>query len=660
MLERKKIKKILRVGRVHDSGLSSFVERPVPTEKEVEVFERVVNREVREQEIDSNLSEIYSDHDGQRVNVQKMKVRRRAPFILRLFRRLLLLTFIFFALAFAYLHWFGGVSDVSALNVQINAPENILAGEEFVYRLDYHNPTKYPLSKLRLELQYPENFIFHSADPAPNSGNYGWDLPDMAPGEKRSLIISGQIISQPDTVAIIFSNLSYLPGNFSSQFKKETSASSWITGPGFRADLRHANTAFLGNDNEMTLILSEINENKIGDFYISFSLPPEASAEVIVPTPVAGEENSSGVRIIKSGGTSWQLSGLTADSGRQEINLVYRIRERSQNPEIRVRLEKKSEDGQAYIFWERVVRPELVDSDLNLSLSLNGSKNDSALNFGQNLNYSLTYANHGLNTFQNVVIMASLAGDFLDWRSLNDGHRGDVKNGSIVWTKKEIPALAEIKPGDSGEIKFSFNIKSWQDTDLGSNLEISAFAQYGMNNLPARAGANKSNVVVGRLNSDLKLQEQIRYFNNDNFPVGSGPLPPQVGEKTQFKVYWTLNNNIHELSETRVTLALPAYVSWDGDYRTNVGNLYYDDLSRQVVWEIGRLPLSVYRVDAEFSIGLVPTVGDQGKILVLSPGAVASAMDTETKAVINYKSSPKTTKLEDDDIAGLNNSGVVR
>jgi hypothetical protein len=166
--------------------------------------------------------------------------------------------------------------------------------------------------------------------------------------------------------------------------------------------------------------------------------------------------------------------------------------------------------------------------------------------------------------------------------------------------------------------------------------------------------------VVGRLNSDLRLQEQIRYFNDDNFPVGSGPLPPQVGEKTQFKVYWTLSNNIHELSEARVTLALPAYVSWDGDHRTNVGNLYYDDLSRQVVWEIGRLPLSVYRVDAEFSIGLVPTAGDQGKILVLSPGSLASAMDTETKAVINHKSSPKTTKLEDDEIAGLNNSGIVR
>jgi hypothetical protein len=104
---------------------------------------------------------------------------------------------------------------------------------------------------------------------------------------------------------------------------------------------------------------------------------------------------------------------------------------------------------------------------------------------------------------------------------------------------------------------------------------------------------------------------------------------------------------------------LPDYVIWENG-ETNVGSIYYDDASRQVIWEIGRLPLSVYRADAEFDISIIPAESDRNKILVLSPGSTVSATDMETKDVIIKKTSAKTTKLEDDDIAGLNNSGVVQ
>jgi len=72
------------------------------------------------------------------------------------------------------------------------------------------------------------------------------------------------------------------------------------------------------------------------------------------------------------------------------------------------------------------------------------------------------------------------------------------------------------------------------------------------------------------------------------------------------------------------------------------------------------LPVSVYRADAEFGISLTPIENDRNKILVLSSGSTVSANDTETQDVIIRKTSPTTTKLEDDDIAGLNNSGRIQ
>lgn len=670
MSEVKKIKRVLRVGRALDSGLSSFVERPVPTEREVANFERVINREAREQEIDSNLSEIYSDKDGGRVDVKKLNVKKRTPFFVRLFRKLLLLALLGLAAYFAYSYWFDKSGDISGLDFKIIAPEKILAGEEFTYQINYHNPTKYNLSRIHLEIQYPTGFIFSSSSQSASSGNYGWDLPDMAPGANASLTVTGKLIAPADSANIILGHLSYLPGTFTSQFKKEASASTIISGLGFNVDLNYSNTAFLNQENEMTLIFSNVQENYLADFNISFTLPAEANASVVTAvdgkpassTPVALALNGSSTKftVIKSGGASWQVSGLSLINGRQEIPLTYLIKQKSANGEIKVRLEKKTADGESYVFWEKAFTPELVTSDLNLTMILNGTKNDNAVSFSQPLNYSLTYTNRGATAYQDVVIMAALNGEFLDWSSLQDNNKGTIQSGTIIWTKNEIPALAEIKPGAEGSIDFSLNLRPFKDSDLGKNMTVISYGQYSINSKPIKGQDNKSNTINSKINSDLNLAEQIRYFNDDNLPVGSGPLPPQVGQKTSFRVYWTVKNNLHELSDTRVVFPLPGYVNFEDGNSTNVGSLTYDSVNRQVVWEIGRLPLSVYRTDAEFSISLTPLESDRNKILILSSGSSVSAMDMETKDTISKKLDAKTTKLEDDDIAGLNNSGIVQ
>jgi hypothetical protein len=663
----KKIKRVLKVGLDSSSSLSSFVERPVPTEKEVEVFERVMDREVREQEIDSNLDEIYSDKQGARVDVKTMKFKKKRPiFLVRFFYRVLTLALLALVGYFAYFFFLSNSNDISSLDFAITAPDKVAAGEIVTYQLTYHNPTKYSFAKLHLDVQYPDNFIFASASTAPNSGNSGWDLPDLAPGESATLTVTGQLIAQPNSANVIFGHLSYQPSGLTSQFKKDASASTIISGPGFNVDLNYSATAFLNQDNEMTLIFSEVQNNALGDFNITFSLPSNTNANVAATTtaPTAATSSAAtttpGLTITKVGGTSWRVSGLTPASGHQEIPLSYKVQKNADNLAITVRLEKQLANGQSYVFWEQSFEPQLVTSDLNLTLTVNGSKSDGTANFGQTLNYSLAYSNQGSNTFKDVVIMAAVNGDFINWNSLHDSNNGQAQNQAIVWTKNEIPGLATIKPGDSGTINFSLNLLPFTAGELGKSMAVVSYGQYSINNQTVQGDSNKSNTITEQLNSDVALNEQIRYFDTNNLPVGSGPLPPQAGQTTSFKVYWTVSNSLHELSDTRVVFSLPSYVSWSNGGSTNVGNLYYDDASHSVIWEIGRLPVSVGSVAASFNISITPTAADRNKILVLSPGSTVSAMDSVTTATITKTASPKTTKLEDDDIAGLNNSGIVQ
>jgi len=677
MPTQKKIKKVLKVGREEESGLSSFVERPVPNEGEVISFERVIGRELREQEIDSNLDEIYKDSEGDRVDVHKVKVKKRPIFLVRFFKIILTLTVIAILAYVSYFYLFSNSNDVSSLSFQITSPDKVVAGQEFSYKITYHNPTKYPFKKLHLELQYPENFVFDSASVAPTSGNSTWNLPDLTGGSTQTITVKGMLLVAPQSTNVIFGHLSYVPNGFSSQFKKDASFSTTVSSLGFTVNLDSSKTAFLNQNNDLTLVISNIQNNYIGDFNLTFSLPSHTSVSVVlnksgsyaVGSPTsrvnassspAASNTSTSMTVAASGGTTWTVSNLYPPQGRQEIPLVYKVSQDISNPQITVQLSKRLDNGQSYVFWEKTINPQLVKSDLNLTLSLNGHKTDGAVNFGQTLNYQLSYSNNGSNTYNDVVLMAAIQGDFLDWSSVKAGDNGQIKNQTIVWTKSEDSDLATIKPGDSGVLNFSVKLTPFTIGGLSKGLTIVSYGQYGLNGQPITSDSNKSNTINDQINSDLALQEKILYFDSSNRPVGSGPLPPAVGQTTTFRVNWNVTNSLHELSDVRVIMDLPAYVSWAGNNTTNVGSLYFDSNTHQVIWAIGRLPVTAPQTEAFFDISITPQVGDRNKILILSPGSVISAMDTVTTAMINKKLSPQTTKLEDDNIAALNNSGVIQ
>jgi hypothetical protein len=135
-------------------------------------------------------------------------------------------------------------------------------------------------------------------------------------------------------------------------------------------------------------------------------------------------------------------------------------------------------------------------------------------------------------------------------------------------------------------------------------------------------------------------------------------LPPKVGQSTGLKVYWAINNNLHELNDLRISVTLPANVTWDNKNRASVGSLDYDSQTNQVVWQIGRLPVTVYKADAEFNISVSPGEADRNKIMIILPGTSITAVDSETKMQINKILKAKTTKLEDDNMAS--GDGIIQ
>ncbi len=640
-----------------------FIERPVPTMKQAKAFENAVKMKIHNEEVKDELLEIY----GQGGDFNKMNLKPRANSTLFLVIKKLFVAAVLFCFAYGIFYYFSNrPADATAFVFTISAPEKVKAGEKFDYTVHYKNSSKFVLKNMRLELKYPDSFILMETKGISIQANKGnaknvFLLNDLNPGQEAEIIISGKIINKKDSVALLSAGLSYYPGDFSSEFKKETLVSTIVDNLGFDVNFEYSNTALAGEKNEIDIYFKDIKENFLDDFDVSFMFPENiilVNGNNASTTATSSEEL---LKIEKNASLLWNIKGLVPSDKTYKLPIYYQVKKKlDDNQEIIIRFNKKDGNGASYIFLEKSIKLNIMNSNLNLTLILNGSKGDGSVNFGDTLNYSLTYANKSDSEINDIAIMAILKSDFLDWTTLKSVQKGFVSGQSIIWNKEQLPALASLAPGEEGVIDFSITLKAFSENDLGKDFSVNSLAQFNINNHTGNSSDSKSNTIITKINSDFNLIDKILYFDDNNMPVGSGPLPPKVGEQTTFKVYWTLENNLHNLNDVKVTLKLPDYVDYNYKDKTTLGALSYDPSTRIVSWDISTLPVATYKSDAEFSISIKPTESDRDRILVLSPGASLSAIDQETKAVIIKKINPKTTRLEDDNIAGLNNSGRVQ
>lgn len=687
------------------SSIAEFTKRPIPSDKELKDFEDYASSpavskaenvddnfssssadakvladkeamedkadEAREEEIDESLSKIYKEENGDMADVKKMEIKKKHGFLFWFFS----IIFVSACLAGAgygtYYFYIQSGPGSKAVELAIDGKSEVMAGEEFFYTVNFKNLERVDINNIEIRLTLPENFIFLDSQPTASLRNDTWHFNSLQPHRSDMIKIKGKLIGEADQTAIILADMTYTPANFSSEFKKLVSFESVIKNTGIELFFIYANNVMVGEESQIIARYKADKENYLNNFRLTV----EPSGE--------SEEQTENVEFIKTDETElekiqqeiikpgvWQINEVgpalaKGEEDGREIKIKFKINEKiADSQDMILKFEHSAGDGEQeyYLFAEETVSLEVIKSDLNLTLIINGSQADQGIDFEQILNYTIAYANKGETEMEDVVIMAVLESEFLDWKSLSDENNGAVSGNAISWSKEEISALKALEKGSEGTIDFSIKAAPFSEIDASKDYQVRSYVQYSIGDVgsaalegetPASRLQNedtRSNTIVNKINSDLRLDEQVRYFNDDNIAVGSGPHPPKVGESTSYKVYWVLTNNLHELDNLQVQVDLPHYVKWDNKNRASVGNLEYDNASHKVIWQIGRLPATVYRADSEFNINITPEQDDKNKIMVLLSGTIIQAIDSETKAAINKTGKAKTTKLEDDEV----------
>lgn len=596
-------------------------------------------QEIRAQEVDDSLLEIYQDDQGKTIDVQSFSIRRRRWWVK-------LLVYLVYCLVITAIGWlsynyytsYRAKTDLLIINIETD--KNLSAGQEFNYIINYQNNGPVALDNLEIKINFPKSFVMQEADPIMTEKN-SWLIDSLPAKSVGRLMIKGRLINKIGENNQIEVMASFKPANLSSTFVINQSHNIILSDSSLAISLSAPDTLAIGRDNEVIIGYQAKMDNVLDNLLLSIDDDDWADIRLLVDNQTINRLDD----------LTWQLPAPSNQLN--NLKLIVKPKEGATGLKIlSLRLETKFGDNN-YLIDSRDFDCRLINSRLNLLLKVNDSNAGSGVLAGQTLNYQINYVNQGETTLNDVRLIISLQGAWLDWSSLKDSKQGQVSGQTIVWSKKEMPELSLLKPGAAGSIKFSIKLKDWETGDRADTGQVDSYAYYQIGDgiIEQPKDDQKSNSIINQLNSDFKLIESIVYFNEDNIAVGSGPLPMIVGETTNLKTYWRLNNTRHDLRDVLIEVELPDYITWGNKDQASIGQISYDQTSNRVKWQIDRLPASNQEVAAEFNVAVTPRPNQINQIIILLPGSSASAIDNVTQARLELVGQAKTSRLIDDQIA---------
>jgi hypothetical protein len=649
--------------------------------KKLDQMNQDVDETTRQNNISEGLSEIYQDDVGDIIDVKRLDIKPTRDW------KSLLVTIALYIIGVSILaglawYWFNRGADATAVELSVEAYRGIVAGQEFTYTIKYDNQDKVALNKASLHVDYPENFIFVSSEPAPGTNNNEWQLNNIAAHSGGQIVIKGKIVNEVGKSNVAVAELTYEPANFSSSFKKTATLDTAVESMGLEITTVNDASSLVGEKQTISFKYKLKEDGQLKHFWLRVEPSEISDVEFINDSVASTASTTSGLtgnKLIKP----WLWEIVEAKNIEQEIKINFKFIDKTKlTHSFNFILETKEEVASSttnsssdiassttstttidiikppktYIFYQNNVAVEVVKNDLNLSLVINQSDKDQGVNFGQVLNYSLSYANKGQKTLEDVVIMAVIEGDAIDWNSLKDLNKGKHSGNNLIWTKEEIPELASLASDATGIIDWSLQIKERAKiTNKNFNNEIKSYTQFShkqfvakVNDGTASSTDNQSNTIINKINSDLDFSEKLIYFNEDSIPVGSGPLPFTALEATVVRGEWKILNSFHELNTVLVSMKLPDYVNWTNKTQANSGDLSYDSASRTLTWKFNVLPASPDEIKVSFDLSVEPKSAQSRQILVIMPAAKITAIDSMTNNQISKEGRVKTSKLEDD------------
>lgn len=565
---------------------------------------------------------------------------------LSIFTKILIVAFTFFFAAAGYALYvfnFSGGPEARNVDISINAPISVAAGEQFSFDVVVENNNLIDMQTVDLVITYPEG----TRD--------GDDITVDLPRSREDLggIETGTVLRSPQIVYLfgeegdkkeIEVKIVYRVANSNAVFEKRKVFDVILKSTPVRANISSIKEVTVGQDLEFDIeIISNSNETldnvlvkaeyPFGFIFDSSNSDSQISNDTWLFNKLDPKET---IKFKVKGG----LQGQNNDDKFFRFNIGLRD------------LQTEDEIG---VLFTTVGKTVIVQRPfLEIDLSVNGQSSN-IINLDSSTTYDMkvNYKNNTSLPIRDAVITLTFDGDVLDESSIQvtNGHY-QSNNNTIIWDKSTISEFAQLEVGESGVLSFIFKSRSLVSGEIFKNPEIAIRAVVkGERFLEDDVPEEIENEVLKKLrfNSVILVDGNSLYY--DGPFSNSGSIPPKVDQETTYTISFALQNSSNRISNSVLEMTLPVYVSWEGQTWPSDENIKYDSSNKKVVWEIGDIKessgLEGTRREIAFQVSIAPSITQRGQTPVLVDNVNFFGEDLFTGEQIRNTLSRITTDIAD-------------
>lgn len=596
-----------------------------PQEIVLEARKKVV-RKAKAQEKESHrvITDLYADHDASDTSMTSKKTNRRRSRMIVMFTALLLLCA---AVAVAGFFVFSGNKAFSEdVSVRVELPSGITSGKNFETKVYIKNNETLGLRKASVSFALPEGYVFESSNPESEFANREIEVGSIAAGEEKLVTIRGALIGNLDSTVRVEATVQYTPGNFNSEFQRQTVAVTTITESTLQLKLEGPVKAV--QDQAVTYTITYTNTSDV----------QQENLRVVATVPENVQVTKTSRKASISGQEySWAVAKLGVD---EEGKIVIEAVAKGQ-PDTSVDVLATMGvvgDANAYqVQAQQKISTQMLAPQLTLSMKIGGAEDSLVAVWGNQLTGSVVVKNTGDSTLSDVVVELDVDESLLDMATLSSSQGVSKTAGKVSWSYTENPNLAKIEAGKQVELAFSVDLRDQPVRSKGTlkNPQWNAQARVTQALLPdvekTKINAATKTVAV-RIGTVPALAVESRYYDAAGAQVGSGPLPPVVGRETTYRVGWSLKNISSDISGTKVSTQLPEGALWANETFVSAGTpIVYEPATRTVTWDVGTLAAyagyDTPSPTAWFKVTIEPGAADVDTSLPVSGESTLSGKD---------------------------------
>lgn len=558
------------------------------------------------------------------ISARGVSARRRT------FRRTILfsgLAFFIGALAISSVVMFFGNNSISAdnISVSVNGPFTIGGGETLTMQVGVTNANAVPISAATLIVDYPEG----TRNPDDNGNLFIERVPleVIRAGETINVPVRAVVYGEENTDQEIAVAIEYRVEGSNATFFREAEPFRYkISSAPVVVQAQNNVRVSAGQETDIVLTVSSNSQSTISDIIVQADYPVDFDYTVSEPEPVRGQN-------------TWRVDTLAP--GEEATITVRGVFTGREEDELAINFSAGAADANdqtaiASVFStvtsEFVIEQPFVDLDLELDGQLT---NQLVVDSGDSVTGRLTVTNSLSDIIYDTEVQLELGGNALSDPAVSETNGFyDSESNTVSWEPATLAQLTEIAPGESVELSFSVRpderVSQTPTITLSASVESRRVRE---NRVPeVLTGSVEGTISVATLPTMISEARRI-----------SGPVPPTVGDTTEYTLSILAETASNNLNNVVVTTTLPPYVEFI-EPASERGTITFNETTRTITWTVGNVAVGQPAVGS-FTVAFRPSSSQINRTPVLMNTQRLRAEDAFTGSVVRTERGAVTTEM---------------